>query len=404
MNNSATIVPPGNVPPPAGLNYPYPPPMPNMPAPNQSYLLPNHPQFSYYPFYPNPYAPYPPQWAALAPYLPQPIPPPQQQGSTIPSGNHADPLRLTDAGTIMITTSFVFRLVHSIIKISDVTSENPVIASNPFPNVTNDSLQNAQMAAAAAPFIYAPHHPPPHSAFVSQLPQTGGSPYATIASYHPGPTPPTILPPATQPLSINPMIPTNPADTQQQQTHPTTASQAQAPILTSPKHETATAKVPTQQSTIPKATAAPTMTTTTATTNTITGQVKPQTIMANGTNADIGRPIFINAGHNSSQIADLLSSSPSILNSQYPPPTSLLSPVTAPITTANNPNKSSTAALTDIWPYPSAGSPLTLSQAAAQTVAATATAMGLLSNENTQSTEITNEILKELTTPTKQNK
>ena len=50
-------------------------------------------------------------------------------------------------------------------------------------------------------------------------------------------------------------------------------------------------------------------------------------------------------------------------------------------------------------------SALNLSQAAAQTAAATAVAaMGLLNSDGSQNTEIANEILKELTTPTKQNK
>ncbi len=96
-------MPTANVPPPAGLLHAYPPAaLANMAAPNQSYLLPNHPQFGYYPYFPPPYSHYAAQWAALAaanPYLPPPIPPPQQQASQLPTGNLGDPLRLTDTGT-----------------------------------------------------------------------------------------------------------------------------------------------------------------------------------------------------------------------------------------------------------------------------------------------------------------
>lgn len=82
-----------------------------------------------------------------------------------------------------------------------------------------------------------------------------------------------------------------------------------------------------------------------------------------------------------------------------PAPPSFISPIT--ISATNAP----TASLSDLWSYTTAGSPLNLTQTA-QTAAVTAvTAMGLLNNETTsQNTEITNEILKGLTTPTKQNK
>jgi polyhydroxyalkanoate synthesis regulator phasin len=354
MNNPAAMVPPANVPPPAGLLHPYPPAaLANMTAPNQSYLLPNHPQFGYYPYFPPPYSPYAAQWAALAaanPYLPPPIPP-----SQLSTGNLGDPLRLTDGGP-------------------DITNEN-----NPFPNASNDHLQNAQLAAAAS-FIYAAHHP--HSTYVSQPPPTTASPYATIPAYHPAQPPPTIIPPATQPLSLAQVIANNTTDIQQQYlAYQALISQQQAPILTSPKHEASAAKNPTQQSTAPRTTAT-------------TTPAKSQTTASNGINIDTLKTI------NPTHITDLLSSSPSIPNSQQPPP-SLLSPITVQ---GANPNKPPASSLNDIWPYTATGSPLNLSQTAAQTAAVTAVAaMGLLNNENSQSTEIANEILKELTTPTKQN-
>ncbi len=260
----------------------------------------------------------------------------------------------------------------------DITSENPVISSNPFPNTATDHLQNAQLAAAAASFIYAAHHP--HSAYVTQPPPTTASPYATIAAYHPAPPPPTIIPPPTQPLSLAQIIPNHITDLQQQQSH-------QAPILTSPKHEASSTKNSVQQSTVSKTTAP-------------INSAKPQTTTANGVNADALKTTTTNP----TQITDLLSSSPSIPNSQQHPPPSLLSPITVPTTNPNNPNKASTSSLTDIWPYTTTSSPLNLSQTAAQNAAVKAVAaMGLLNNENSQSTEIANEILKELTTPTKQN-
>lgn len=275
-----------------------------------------------------------------------------------------------------------------------------MISSNPFPNPGADHLQNAQMAAAAASFIYAAHHP--HSTFVPQPPPATASPYATIASYHPGPPPPTIIPPPTQSLSLaQPIQNTTTTDIQQQhqqqlqqqQSHQAQPSQQQqqqqAPILTSPKHETAPTKNFVQQSSIQK----------TAATTIPTNVTKPIIPAANGANADTLKTI---AATNPTHITDLLSSSPSIPNSQQHPPPSLLSPITVQ---TNNPNKPPTTSLTDIWPYTTTGSPLNLSQTAAQTAAVTAVAaMGLLNNENSQNTEIAHEILKELTTPTKQNK
>jgi hypothetical protein len=70
----------------------------------------------------------------------------------------------------------------------------------------------------------------------------------------------------------------------------------------------------------------------------------------------------------------------------------------------NSPNKTPATSLNDIWAYTAGGSPLNLSQAAAQTAAVSAVAaMGLLNNESGTNTGIANEILKGLTTPTKQN-
>ena len=96
--------------------------------------------------------------------------------------------------------------------------------------------------------------------------------------------------------------------------------------------------------------------------------------------------------------SDLISSSPALATAQPALP-SFISPIT--ISATNAP----AASLSDLWSYTTAGSPLNLTQTA-QTAAVTAvTAMGLLNNETTsQSTEMANEILKELTTPTKQNK
>jgi hypothetical protein len=292
-----------------------------------------------------------------------------------------------------------------------------VISSTPFPHTANDHLQNAQLAAnAAASFLYATQHP--HSTYVSQALPATTSPYATIASYHPTAQPPTIIPPPTQPLSLAQIFPTNTTDIQQQQqqhqqqqhqlqqhqqqqqqlqqqlqSHQLPPSQQQAPILTSPKHDASSTKHPAQQSTVPK-----------TTTTTTTAPTKPQATTTNGVNTDTLK--IITAPTNPTQITDLLSSSPSISNPQLPP--SLLSPITVQTTNPNNvtsQNKTPAASLNDLWPYTASGSPLNLSQAAAQTAVATAAAaMGLLNNESNNNTEMANEILKELTTPTKQNK
>ena len=99
---------------------------------------------------------------------------------------------------------------------------------------------------------------------------------------------------------------------------------------------------------------------------------------------------------NNTYITDLISSSPSLTSSQNAPVVSLLSPITT-----TNPNRSNptASALTDIWTYANAGSPLNLTQ-----TAAAAAAIGLLNSDSNTNTAITTEILKELTTPTKQNK
>jgi hypothetical protein len=95
LGNTSTVVPTGNVQPPAGLLHPYPPGA----LTNQSYLLANHPQFSYYAFYPTHYSPYANSWAnALAasnPYLQPPLMAPPQQQTTfqLPTGNPNDTCR-----------------------------------------------------------------------------------------------------------------------------------------------------------------------------------------------------------------------------------------------------------------------------------------------------------------------
>ena len=166
----------------------------------------------------------------------------------------------------------------------------------------------------------------------------------------------------------------------QQLSHQGQSVQQSATILTSPKHETSSTKTANQQSNAPRASAAP---------------VKfPTTTATNSINIDTLKTT--NANH----ITDLLSSSPSIPNSQQPPP-SLLSPIAVQ---AMNPTKAATNSLNDIWAYGTTNSPLNLSHTTAQTAAATAVAaMGLLHPEHSQSAEIASEILKELTTPTKQN-
>lgn len=170
----------------------------------------------------------------------------------------------------------------------------------------------------------------------------------------------------------------------QQQSHQGQPAQQSAAILTSPKHETSSAKTANQQSNAPKASAASTTAPVKLPTNTATHSINIDTLKTT----------------NANYITDLLSSSPSIPNSQQPPP-SLLSPIAVQ---AMNPTKAPTSSLNDIWAYGTTNSPLNLSHTTAQTAAATAVAaMGLLNPENSQGVEIASEILKELTTPTKQN-
>ncbi|CAF3056733.1 unnamed protein product, partial [Rotaria sp. Silwood2] len=347
LKNAPTLVPTANVAPTAGLLHAYPP----APLPNQPYLLPNHPQFGYYPFYPTPYAPYPTSWAAAAaaalaasnPFLQPPtLAPPQPTTSSLPpTANINDPTRLPDA-------------------VSDINGENTVISSANFPNPTTDHLQSAQLAAAVAPFLYAAH--PSHAAFVAQASSTT-SPYATIPPYHPVPPLPTIIPrnQASQTFPTSHIISNNTNDIQ---------TSHQVPILTSPKHDTT--KNLNQQS------------------SSLISTTKPKplvTTVVNDINNDLSK---------STQVTDLISSSPLITTSDLLPP-SLISPININVT---NP---STTSLTDIWTYTTSGSPLNLTQTAQTAAVTAAAAISLLNNENSQNTEIANEILKELTTPTKQN-
>ncbi|CAF4700724.1 unnamed protein product [Rotaria socialis] len=322
LKNAPTLVPAANVPPPPGLLHAY----QTATLPNQPYLLPNHPQFGYYPFYPTPYAPYPASWAAAAaalaasnPYLQPPTLPPPTATASI-----TDPIRLSDAA-------------------SDINAENTVMSSANFTNPTADQLQNAQLAAAAAaaPFLYAAHHS--HAPYMPQISSTT-SPYATIPSYHPQPTLPTIVP-RNQPMPIfapSQMISSTAADLQ---------SSYQTPIFALPRYDTN--QTNTQQSS--------------------TTRTKPLgTTLVNG---------FTNEPSYTTQVADLISSSPLITTSDSMAP-SLISPI-------------KTTTFSDILTYTAGGSPLNLTQKVAAT--------DLLNNNNSQNTEITNEILKELTTPTKQN-
>ncbi len=224
----------------------------------------------------------------------------------------------------------------------DLSLVSDINGENPFSST--DHLQNAQLAA----YLYAVSHSP-------YMPQTSSttSTYATVPSYHPVPHPPTIL-------SLHQTVPNSTTDTQQ--SHP-------APTLTSPKHDG------TKHLLQP--------------TTSVTPKTKPLlTPVCNGIHNDLTTV---------TQVPDLISSSPALTTSQPAPP-SLISPIN--ISTTNAP----TTSLSDIWTYTTTGSPLNLTQTA-QTAAETAVAaMDLLNNETSQNTEIANEILKELTTPTKQNK
>ncbi|CAF3340953.1 unnamed protein product [Rotaria socialis] len=400
MNNPATIVPAANVPPPAGLLPGYPPTaMSNMGGPNQPYILPGHPQFGYYQFFLPPYSPYAAQWAALAAatnsYLPAPIPQPQQQAPQIPTGNLGDPMRLADTAP-------------------DGTSENPVISCNPFPNLTADYLQNAQLGAPPGSFMYAGQHP--HSTYLSQVPPNNSSSYTTIAPYPQPGQPGTIIPSPARPNSLAQTILNNMTELQQQQQQQQVQSypgqpqtQQSAPILTSPKQDASSTKNLVQPSMVPKVTTANT-----------TAPAKPLTTVANTTNPDLSkttaaqinqtRPITIPGQNvtndtlratNSTYVTDLLSASPAFINAQQSSH-SLMSPITIQAANPNNllsPNKATTASLNDILALTGAGAQLNLSQ----TTDTAAAAMYTLNSENSQNTEITNKILKELTTPTKQN-
>ena len=184
-----------------------------------------------------------------------------------------------------------------------------MISSTTFSNPTTDHVQNAQLAVATAPFLYAAQHSHPQF-----TPQTSSTPtsYATLLSHH------LVRPPTPQTLPFTQTISNNITDLQQSSSKPFVT-----PIV-------------------------------------------------NGINNDPSK---------TTQVNDLI-------------PSGTLSTKNSPTTTLNN-----------IWSYTTAGSPLNLTQTA-QTAAATAVAaMGLLNNENSQNTEIANEILKEiLTTPTKQHK
>ena len=334
LGNTPLVLSTGNVPSPAGLLHAYPPgSLTNLAASNQPYLLPNHHhhhQFGYYPFYPHPYSPYAAQWAALLGAHPYSAPP-TIASTQLPSGNPNDPLRLTETGN---RTSALDR--HARVLRSEMTNDNAVMPSN-------DHLQTAP--SAATPFLYAAHHSP----FVPQLGAGAASPYATIPSYHPAPSLPTIIPPNQPPqsLTLSQFIANYPADL----SHAYQLSFQQAPNLTSPKHETTKALTQTSLSTA-------------------TPKGKPSMAPSN--------------------IADLISSSPSLNNAQQAP-VSLISPIATMSSTGVHPTA---ASLNDLWTYPSVGTPLD----------STRSAMGLLGHETNPTTEIANEILKELNTPTKQNK
>lgn len=106
INNPPLVLPThGNVPSTAGLLHPFPgAPLANLASSNQSYLLANHPQFGYYPFYPAPYPPaFAAQWAALAAANPY-IAPAAQIVSPIPTqapktSNLNEQLRSKEKGT-----------------------------------------------------------------------------------------------------------------------------------------------------------------------------------------------------------------------------------------------------------------------------------------------------------------
>ena len=233
----------------------------------------------------------------------------------------------------------------------DLNSDNPVISSASYSNSGPDHHPNG----ATTPFLYAPRHS--HSPYVPQHSANNASPYATIPSYHPVAPLPTIVPPSQGKQSSN-SIQKYPSNLNELSQSNQTGSQ-QAPTLISPKHETMQTLI--QHPAL-----------------IITPKVKPP----------------VTTTSTATQITDLISTSPSLTTSQQAP-ISLLSP----IATAGNSNLNpATAAITDIWTYTNGGSPLNLSQTAA------AAAISLLNHETTSNDQITNKILKELTTPNKQNK
>ncbi len=194
--------------------------------------------------------------------------------------------------------------------------------------------------AQFAAYLYALPHS--HSPYFAQTSSTAPS-YATIPSFHPVPPTsyPTILPPQTLPLSHNTLNNT----TDIQQSH-------QSSTVTSPKLEESKPFI--QQTSL------------------ITPKTKPfVTTTCNGINNDLTQ---------SADIHDLMSSSPA-------PPT-LISPLGI-----LNTNTSC-----NIWSHQTADSPLNFDLAENVTMA------GLINHESNRNTENTDDILKELKTPTKQNK
>jgi hypothetical protein len=198
-----------------------------------------------------------------------------------------------------------------------MSTENGAMPSNLYSNATADHLQTSQMNTT--PFIYAAHHP--HPSYLSQPPPSAtASPYATVTSYHAATQQPTIIP-SMQSLTLAQTIPSNSTDMQQQmQSHPV-PSQPQAPMMTSPKQDTSSIQNTSQQSTwinVPR----PTMN---------VAQTKSQSTATNGIHNDALRMMSTHP----SNIADLLSSSPSIMNSQQSQ-NSLLSPITIQTSNSNN--------------------------------------------------------------------
>jgi hypothetical protein len=241
--------------------------------------------------------------------------------------------------------------------VTDSNGDNPVITSSKFSNSNTDHLPNGQIPMT--PFLYAPHNG--HTPYVPQHSATNASPYATIPSYHPAAPLPTIIPPSQQIQlqSISQTMPNTSIDVK----HNHHQICQQAPSHSSPKYD--------------------------MTENLIQ---YPELIITPKVKLSVPK-----ASNSTAYITDLISTSPSLASSQHAS-VSLLTPIT--LTNSNSMQPTATS-FADIWSYANAGSPLNLAQTAAATAVA---AMGLLNNENNPTTEITNEILKELTTPTKKNK